>query len=103
MDEKGFLIGLCEAVKVICRKGRKNPRLSQEGVRELVTVIETVCANGTELPSFVITKGKYFTLGEVAFANEADGTTLAKSIRGWTDNELGIEWLDHFEKNCSAE
>jgi hypothetical protein len=27
MDEKGFLLGQALKVKVICRRGRKNPRL----------------------------------------------------------------------------
>src|SRR5437773_4473413 len=35
MDEKGFLLGIVNKVKVICRRGRKNPRYTCDGSREL--------------------------------------------------------------------
>ena len=44
MDEKGFMLGMSNRAKVICRAGRRPPRVTQDGARELITVIETVCA-----------------------------------------------------------
>lgn len=46
MDEKGFLMGLASKAKVICRRGRKNPRYTCDGNRELITVLECVSAKG---------------------------------------------------------
>jgi hypothetical protein len=63
MDEKGFLMGLASKAKVLCRRGRRNLRVTHDGKRELVTVIETVCASGISLRPFVINKGAGHYLG----------------------------------------
>src|SRR5207302_5420255 len=63
MDEKGFLMGLAARAKVLCRRGRRNPRVTHDGKRELVTVIETVVANGAVLSPFVINKGAGHYMG----------------------------------------
>ena len=39
IDEKGFM---SNRTKVICRAGRRPPQVTQDGTRELITVIETV-------------------------------------------------------------
>ena len=44
MDEKGFILGMSSRAKVICRAGMPPPRVMQDGTRELITVIETICA-----------------------------------------------------------
>jgi hypothetical protein len=68
MDEKGFLLGIALKVKVSCRKGRKNPRYSQDGNREMVTVIECISAVGKVLPPMYM-----FRLDgeEIGFANKS--------------------------------
>ena len=45
--------------KAICRKGRRNPRYTQDGNREMVTVIECVSADGSQsvLPPMLYTRG----------------------------------------------
>lgn len=57
MDEKGFMMGIASRCKVICRRGRKNPRLMHSGNREWVTVIEGVSGSGEALPPIVINQG----------------------------------------------
>ena len=54
MDEKGFIMGLASRAKVLCRRGRRNPHVTHDGKRELVTVIETVGGDGARVSSFVI-------------------------------------------------
>lgn len=46
MDEKGFMMGIASHCKVICRRGRKNPRLPQSGSCKLVRVIKVVSGLG---------------------------------------------------------
>ena len=58
MDEKGLIMGKSTKVKVICVRERKSPPLLKEGNRELITTVETVCADGTVLPPMLIYKGK---------------------------------------------
>ena len=41
MDEKGFILGTASGAKVIAHAGRRPPRTTHDGTRELITVIET--------------------------------------------------------------
>lgn len=63
MDEKGFLMGMAARSMVMCRRGRRNPRVTHDGHRELVTVIETISAAGEVLNPFVINKGAGHYMG----------------------------------------
>jgi len=42
MDEKGFLIGIAARGKVLCHRRQRNPRVTHEGTREMVTVVEMI-------------------------------------------------------------
>jgi hypothetical protein len=98
MDEKGFLLGMAAKVKVVCRKGRKNPKYIQDGNRELITVLECVSATGVALPPLVVTKGANHYLGNHIKGQGAPGWVYAYSPKGWTSNEIGLAWLqEHFE------
>jgi len=46
MDQKGFIIGYSSKAKVICRAGRRPPRVTQDGTREMLTVLEC-CSAGS--------------------------------------------------------
>ena len=56
-------------VKVICRRGRRNPHYTQDGNREVVTVIECVSADGSVLPPMYIYKGSSHIIGWHAAAH----------------------------------
>ena len=60
MDEKGFLMGLAHAVKVLvqCARKKEERHLRQAGNQELVTVIEGVGSTGYSLPPLIVFKGK---------------------------------------------
>jgi len=51
MDERGFIIGRSAGAKVICRAGRRPPRVTHDGTREMLTAIECCCVNQTVQPS----------------------------------------------------
>jgi len=92
------MLGQSVKVKVIVRRGRKNPRYTQDGKREMVTMIECVSADGRVLPPMFIYKGTKHLLGWYADVIKEDldagKATFARSAKGWTDNELGLEWLE---------
>lgn len=92
-DEKGFILGLAQKVKVICKRDQKGAQLIQDGNHELVTDIETVSASGRVLPPFIIFKGKTHIAGWFPAVSRDDGTAFAFSPHGWTDIELGQEYL----------
>jgi hypothetical protein len=58
MDEKGIQLGVGKRTLVLVDRDQKTVQQVEDGSRELVTVIETVCADGTALRPCVIFKAK---------------------------------------------
>ncbi|KAF9510145.1 hypothetical protein BS47DRAFT_1253186, partial [Hydnum rufescens UP504] len=54
MDESGFPFRTGQPVKVVTRKTRKCQHIQCDGNHENVSVIVTICADGTSLPLTVI-------------------------------------------------
>ena len=100
MDEKGFILGVSSRSKFVCKAGRRPPRVTQDGTCELITVIEAVSAAQFVLPPMVIYKGAGHYRGWYTELEESEGDGDAKfaySPKGYTTNELGMEWLQHFD------
>ena len=94
MDEKGFMMGLAAKAKVLCRRGRPNPRVTHDGKQELVTVIETVGADGSVLSPFVINKGAGHYMDWYKNLTEKEKAyRFSYSPKSWTDDQLALEWL----------
>lgn len=93
MDQKGFLMGRSARVKVICRRGKKRNFKTQDGVRELITVIETVSAGGFALPPFIIYKGEAQYQGWHGQVKADEKAYFSYSKKGWTNNIIGLEYL----------
>jgi hypothetical protein len=58
MDEKGIQLGVGKRVAAIIDRDQKTVFQVENGNRELVTIIETLCADGTALHPCVIFQGK---------------------------------------------
>ncbi|SPO28368.1 uncharacterized protein UTRI_04765 [Ustilago trichophora] len=102
MDETGFLIGQSQACSIIIPKedGKRRRFRSHPGTRETITVIECIGARGTPPLPMVIYRGKNHIQGWYRDHLEAKDWTFATSPNGWTDNDLGLEWLkDCFNKH----
>jgi hypothetical protein len=63
MDEKGFLLGISAKCRVIYRKGKKNPKYTQDSNRELITILKCVSAERVVLPPLVVIKGANYYRG----------------------------------------
>jgi hypothetical protein len=95
-DETGFMMGKILSQLVIrASEGYGKKKRIQPGNREWVTVIQGVGAAGRRLPPFVIFAGK--VLIDVWFKDLPADWVLEVSPNGWTNNELALAWLDHFE------
>ena len=101
MDEKGFLIGLCNCKsRIVSKKMLANKKLlgaSQDGSREFITLIACICANGTSLPPALIYEGKSLDLQDTwleDFDASEEEAYFAASERGWTNHRLGLAWLE---------
>ena len=82
------------------RRGR--PKAIQPGDREWVTVIAAINAAGWSVPPFLIFAGKYHLSAWYEEAEIPRDWAIAVSDNGWTNNELGVDWLKHFDAYTKA-
>jgi hypothetical protein len=100
VDEKGFLLGFSRTKKrVVSIEGLKRKRIvgaSQDGNREFITLIASVCADGSHLPPTLIYQGESFDLRDTwldDFDHSAQTAFFASSKNGWSDDILALKWL----------
>ena len=110
MDEKGFLIGYMTKTKRIFTKAAYDSgRLLgavQDGSREWITLIATICADGTSLSPGLIYKAVSGNLQD-SWVQDFDPTTqhtfMASSPSGWTNDELGLSYIKSiFDRETKA-
>ena len=100
MDEKGFLIGfLSKAKRVFTKDWFESNNLIgniQDGSREWITLVATICADGSALPPALIYMAKSGDIQD-SWVQDLDYTVhkayFASSPSGWTNDSLGFEWL----------
>ncbi|KAJ4154502.1 hypothetical protein NW754_16771 [Fusarium falciforme] len=98
-DEVGFMMGvIANGMVVTGTERRERPKLVQPGSREWITVIQAINAEGWAIPPFIIGAGQYHLANWYRDSNLPDDWAIATSPNGWTDNELGLEWLKHFDR-----
>ncbi|SPO27531.1 related to transposase [Ustilago trichophora] len=95
MDETGFRFGQGGSERVIVPSGDQAARFkAQPGTRESATAIECIGTGGQILPPVIITKGASHMVGEHRkMANVPASWHFAKTDRGWTTQELAVDWL----------
>ena len=97
-DEKGITMGRSNTrTMAIVRRGIRATALT-EGSREFCSVLETISAMGVVLPPFIVWQGKshresYYNQGGIELE-----ATFAMSPSGYMDDELGLEFMKHFER-----
>ena len=80
-------------------RGLKSKRIigaSQDGNREFITLIVSICIDGLALLLSLIYKGESYDLQDT-WLNEFDESTqrafFTCSKNGWSDDSLGLNWL----------
>jgi hypothetical protein len=102
-DEAGFMMGKIMTQLVVTgseRRGR--PKAIQPGNREWVTVIAAINAAGWSVPPFLIFAGQYHLSAWYEEVEIPRDWVFAVSDNGWTNNELGVEWLKHFNAHTKT-
>jgi DDE superfamily endonuclease/Tc5 transposase DNA-binding domain len=101
VDEKGFLLGFSRTSKrVVSLEQLKSKRIagaSQDGSREFITLIASICADGSYLPPALIYQGESYDLQDTwldDFDHLKDRAFFACSKNGWSDDILGLNWLE---------
>ncbi|EMT65575.1 hypothetical protein FOC4_g10001844 [Fusarium odoratissimum] len=101
-DETGFMMGIIMAGMVVTgseRQGR--PKSVQPGNREWITVIQAINAEGQSIAPFIIGAGQYHLANWYRECDLPGDWVIATSQNGWTNNELGLEWLKHFDRSTT--
>ena len=100
-DETGFLMGMLSYAKVLTTSDRKDkPRTKQPGNREWVTVIQSIYGDGWAILPYVIVKNKCHLLSWYTNGDLPTTWRVHPSENGWTTNEIGLDWIHHFQ-NCT--
>ena len=103
MDEKGFQMGTSHSSKVVFDKQQGPPISATTGITNWVSIIEAISMTAVALPPFVIYVGK---VAYDTYFNEEDYCAdwhWGLSPKGWTDNQLGFDWLKyHFLKYAGS-
>jgi len=93
IDQKGSMMGMSAKTKVVTKVARRNPRVTHDGKRELITNLETICGDGSSMAPFRIFKAKAgHSMGWYASLDDPN-VLLAYSNKGWTDDSLGYEYI----------
>jgi len=105
MDEKGFMTGQIgkeqRIVPLAHIKNGQTPYARVDGSREWVTLIASICADGSALTPCLIYKGANGQV-DTSWVSDAepleDKYFVAASDKGWTNNHIAMQWLDLFHK-----
>lgn len=98
-DETGFMMGVISSSMVVTDADRRGkPKLAQPGNREWVTVIQGVNSQGWAIPPFIVVAGQNHLANWYEDRDIPKDWVISTSSNGWTTNEIGLDWIQHFEK-----
>ena len=101
-DETGFQMGQISTSKVVTATDRLGrPKQVKPTNTEWVTLIQGACADGSLIPPFIILKGKEFNQTWF-YQGLPSSWTLSVSPNGWTSNQIGHQWIQHFERHTRS-
>ena len=79
---------------------------SQDGSREFITLIASISAAPTCIPPALIYQGQSNDLQDTwldDFDDSKDLAFFASSEKGWSNDLLGLQWLEHVFDRCTKE
>lgn len=108
MDEKGLLMGRTARTHRVFNRAmwdRGELRAAvQDGSREWITILASICADGTALDPGLIYSSDASTI-QSSWVEEIDqkGVFITASTTGWSNNDLGVAWLrEVFDRQTKA-
>lgn len=98
-DETGFMMGfIFPGMVVTTSDSRGKVKLAQPGNREWATVIQGVNAYGWAISPFIILAAQYHLANWYQECNLPPDWRIATTDNGWTTNEVGLDWIKHFDQ-----
>jgi hypothetical protein len=102
-DETGFAMGQITPGAVVAdAENSGRAKQVQPGSKEWATLILGVNAAGWAIPPFIIFKGKKHLSNWYKDEDLPIDWVIGVSGNGWTNNELGLEWLKHFDRHTKG-
>ena len=99
-DETGFQMGKISTEYIITgTEKRGKGKALQQGDREWVTVIQGVSAIGSWIPPFIVFSGTCHLQAWYEDDDLLPKTAIGLSDSGWTNDEIGLQWLKHFDEH----
>ena len=94
VDETGMPLDP-NPMKIVCKRGEKNPSIVTTGKKEQVTVVGCVNAGGVFIPPMIIWNTKQLRAEQTI--DEVPGSFYGLSTKGWMDQGLFYLWFTkHF-------
>ena len=83
-------MGVVPRTRVLTHRGKKNPRVKQDGKRDFITALEAVSVDRFLFPSYLIGKGNTHIFNWYKHLEDEDKEARwAVSPKGWTDSKIG--------------
>lgn len=101
MDETGFQIGVGKDQMVITKKKRQS-YFGMPINRESATLVEAIRGNGEVIPPFIILSGTVHLTKWYTIPSLHPRTTISVSPTGYSNDELTIAWIKHFEDRTAS-
>jgi hypothetical protein len=94
------MMGIIEPGTVVTGSHKQGlPKKVQPGNREWITVIEGINAEGQSIPPFIIDAGKDQLANWYQECDLPGDWVIALSEKGWTNNQLGLDCIKHFDRS----
>jgi hypothetical protein len=102
-DETGFMMGIISSAMVVTRADRRGRgKAVQPGNREWATAIACINSEGWSVPPFLVVQGKTHLASWYTEGGLPHDWVIKPTSNGWTNNETGLEWIQHFDKHTAA-
>ena len=96
MDETGFRIGVGRTRLVISFDKKKRNYIADPDNRDYCTTVESISAAGATIPPLIILKAVNVLLKWSQQNDLEDQCVLGASESGYSNDDLALEWLQHF-------
>lgn len=97
MNETGFCVGCDKAHWVITIDRNKSLLLTDPDNREYIISVKSINSGGKTIPPIMILYGIYILEKWAEENNLNDNILLATSLKGYSNDELALQWLEYFE------
>jgi hypothetical protein len=96
--ETGFMMGMICSSMVVTRSDRCGKgKAVQPGNQEWATVITCISGDGFDVPPFLLVQGQYHLANWYTEGGLPNSWVIKPTAKGWTDNDSGLDWIEHFE------